>query len=154
MKMKQVLTPLAYMLSVIGLTFLVVNSFSVITPISSSTSLSGQGQLLVYQSAVCVYHNGVEINGCEPNLFTNKGRNMTRQALMFGNNYSVQFMALAQNLVAQGTTDTSLDGEFFNSGLERTNYTSPQNQTSGLGCSPSNCPGNWTISYQWTNTNP
>ena len=84
--------------------------------------------------------------GCHHNLLTDNGKDIILDHLAHGNATAqfsnVTWIAVANNTVAQASTDTALQGEWTTCGLAR----AMANEFTRNG------PGNWSIAYTWTVT--
>ena len=118
----------------VSLVVLALVMFS-IKPITNSETV------LKYHSNVCVYVNG-ELVSCQHNLLTNAGKNAIKDRLGSPGNLNVfDYIALANNTVAQSATDTALQGEWTTCGLSRTQ-----------GTFASEGVGNWSITAIFTSS--
>lgn len=122
----------------------VINSFT-----SSTSSIpSGSDISLKYTGVVCVGVNGPAVN-CKHNLFTNMGQNLTRQALTIGTGGIItNYIGLGNSSTAQAATDVALAGEMADVCTLGRAQGTIRNITAG--CTVATCPGNWSITYQWT----
>ncbi len=139
-----------YMLPVVAVALMAMLAFNIFqfsitgNSVANTAASSGIG----YHSSVCrtiMRANGeVENLGCSPNLFTETGRNITRDALGLNIGGSVNVIGLANETgAAQATTDTFLQGEWSSCGLSKAAGTYTTTGTSV---------GNWTIARTFTST--
>lgn len=108
----------------------------------------GKFTAIGYSSAVCkevIRADGKKEDlGCRHNLFTNYGKNITRDLLgTYSNLAAVNYIALANNTSAPAATDVSLSGEYTACGVSRAAATYNTQAASH---------GNWSMSKVFTST--
>jgi hypothetical protein len=120
-----------------------VAALIVLANMSATSPVTNSGEGISYHAYVCVYKNSQLIE-CGHNLFTNLGKNMTRDLLGQGIGAKITYVGLA-NYTGSGmqASDTSLTGEWGTCGLGRQEGTYSTTGTS---------PGNWTIEKTFTST--
>ena len=149
---KVFLIPLAIIV-VSVFSFYLGSNFS--TTFSSTTETPVEGEMsLKFTGALCVYINGKEWE-CKKNLFTDLGKNYTKQALLgaYASNVITEFIGVSRLNTSQAGTDTALQGEYSVDypacGMGRAAATT-RNTT--VNCETTSCPGNWTVTNEFTST--
>jgi len=148
---------LVFLLSIVAFVFVASNfSMTLVAPVSGSKP----GSTITYKGISCVYLNG-QLWECSENLFTRKGQNLTREALLGGGNVirnATEFIAVgnASDSVirsANGVVGQSLLGEYTarNSTCGLTRAAGTIRNVTG-GCTESSCAGNWSIMNEFTST--
>lgn len=143
---KQIFSSIA--LIVCGLFLGVMFSSFLFTPAAAPSEESGQA--IKYTGVVCVSKNN-EPMVCKHNLFTEMGRNITKDLLGIGGNAggalsNISYIALSNQTVLQAVGNASLSGEYAGDlacGLGRAMGTFNTNIIS---------PGNWTVMKEFTST--
>lgn len=149
---KVFLIPAIVVISFITGAFLASN-FSM-TPSVTSVPSGGEELSLKYTGALCVYINGKEWE-CKKNLFTDLGKNYTKQALLgaYASNVITEFIGVSRLNSSQAGTDIALQGEYGVDypacGMGRAAATT-RNTT--VNCETSSCPGNFTVTNEFTST--
>ena len=115
---------------------------------ASQNQGEGSAMMIGYNSAVCkevIRADGAHENlGCRHNLFTNYGKNITRDLLgSYSNLAAVTAIGLANNTSAPAATDVVLSGEYTACGMSR---------AAGTYNIQSASHGNWSVSKVFTST--
>lgn len=105
---------------------------------------TGIGANLHYEGMACVTAivSGEKVDlGCKHNIITTGGKNMIRDSAMGVNWNKLNRLAIANNTVAQGASDTSLQGIYSTCDLGIQSVTPLLIGT-----------GNWSVNYTWTSS--
>lgn len=158
---KQILISLIAVVSVIGFVYL-ANNFTLVPKSLVLTSASSEdgSSLIKYTGALCVYVNGKQ-HECKKNIFTDFGKNLTRAALIGSTDITgaaatniTEYIALA-NCTTTAITGEQVDicgsagGLWSTCGMSRVAATQRNTTT---GCSTTTCPGNWTVTNEFTSS--
>ncbi|MBI3413070.1 MAG: hypothetical protein HY051_03255 [Candidatus Aenigmarchaeota archaeon] len=121
----------------------IVFGYLVATFSFTPASLEDEGQSIKYTGVVCVYVNGKELQ-CDHNLFTNLGRNMTKDLLgIAGPLANVTYIGISNTTATQAAADVVLQGEYAVCGFGRTSALYNTNIISV---------GNWTLTREFTSS--
>lgn len=134
-----------FFLSIIFI-FLIVGVFSILSPNNSESSLSST---INYESLVCVFKNGEEID-CKHNVLFNNGAEAIEQILGTTSNTSTSAF---QNISVCNSSTAGVGCGGVTAGQsEAYNLFSAGGLTQGAGTYFSNGNGNWTLSKTFTST--
>lgn len=118
--------------------------------IASTSSVSGSHVSALYETAVCVYKNGVQVGECSHNTIPNAGLNWTRDKLSgLGGAGSANVIALGNASSAENAAMLTINTTAGTNAPIADCTLTPQTVTP---IALTGSTGNYSLSYQWTST--